>query len=1159
MALVLQDRVKETSSTSGTGTITLTGAYTGYRTFDSCVTSGSTVYYTIHNTTSPNDGEWEVGVGTFTSPASLSRDTVLSSSAGGTTKTAFTSASTLEVFITQPSEQALYTNQATGLVEVSGNGTNTIAFTNINASNVVMVSGTITTNASNATDITNKQYVDGLVASGVHFHEPVRVESPIDLDATYDNGTDGVGATLTNAGTQAALVIDGITLVVDDRVLIYEQADATENGVYVVTNIGSDSTNWILTRSDDTNTYGVDSPNSLSEGSTFFVQQGNTGAGETYTCNTVGTIIFGTTEITFAQISSAQIYSAGTGLNLANLTFSIANTTVVTGLYGDSATVPVIEVNPQGQLTSASNSAINVSNITVGTLSNDRTTASASNGANTIVLRDANGSFNANVVTATTVNATTGNFTNITANAVGLTDINASNITSGTISNDRTTGNTANSASTIVLRDASGSFAGNVITGQAFSGNAAGLSAINASNISSGTIDNARTTAASANGASTIVLRDSSGSFEANVVNAASLVGNAAAVTNINASNISSGTVGTGRLASGAATSSTFLRGDQTWAAAAQYDVATSSTGFFALPVGTTGQRPLTPAEGYIRTNTSLDVIEAYIDGVWRIVSAYRVPDAPTIGTATTTGATTATVSFTAPSSDGGDPITSYTAISTPGGVTGTLVQAGSGTITVSGLTTGTAYTFTVFATNRAGNSNNSAASNSITTWAIPGAPTIGTATATGGTTATVSYTAPANNGGQTITSYTAVSSPGGITGTLAQAGSGTITVSGLTSNTSYTFVVFATNSIGNSPNSGSSNSITTFTVPGAPTIGTASVVNATAATVSYTAPANNGGTAITSYTAISSPGGFTGTLSQAGSGTITVTGMGDGTSYTFVVRATNSVGNSANSAASNSITLPFAPYTVEYVVVAGGAGGGSAGGGGGAGGYISTSTTVTDGTGYSITVGGGGASGPNHSTDGSNGGTSSAFGTSCSGGGGGGSYQRAGISGGSGGGGGLDGGTNPAGSGTSGQGNSGGSGSGSPRRAGGGGGKNAAGTNNQSQPNGGAGLAWLNGSTYGGGGGGGAIQGAAGAGGAGGGGNGAAGDPSGNGSPGSANTGGGAGGSGGGGGNGGGSGGSGIVVLRYAGTTQKGSGGTVSISGGFTYHTFTSSGTFTG
>jgi hypothetical protein len=98
--------------------------------------------------------------------------------------------------------------------------------------------------------------------------------------------------------------------------------------------------------------------------------------------------------------------------------------------------------------------------------------------------------------------------------------------------------------------------------------------------------------------------------------------------------------------------------------------------------------------------------------------SAVTVPTAPTIGTATATGSTTATVSYTASSSNGGSTITSYTAISTPGSITGTLATSGSGTITVSGLSTGTSYTFKVYATNAVGNSPQSAASNSITTTA---------------------------------------------------------------------------------------------------------------------------------------------------------------------------------------------------------------------------------------------------------------------------------------------------------------------------------------------------------------------------------------------------------------------------------------------------------
>jgi len=192
---------------------------------------------------------------------------------------------------------------------------------------------TLTGDPTTALQAATKQYVDTLAASGIHFHDPVRVESPNtagNLNATYNNGASGVGATLTNAGAQTALVIDGVTLNTNDRVLIYNQTNQYENGVYTVTDTGSGSTNWVLTRATDADTYAPFSPNSLGQGDAFFVTSGNTGAGETYICNTVGTIIFGTTAITFAQVSSAQVYTAGTGLTLTGTQFSLTTPVVAT-------------------------------------------------------------------------------------------------------------------------------------------------------------------------------------------------------------------------------------------------------------------------------------------------------------------------------------------------------------------------------------------------------------------------------------------------------------------------------------------------------------------------------------------------------------------------------------------------------------------------------------------------------------------------------------------------------------------------------------------------------------------------------------------------------------------------------------------------------------
>ena len=145
-------------------------------------------------------------------------------------------------------------------------------------------------------------------------------------------------------------------------------------GVYTVTTVGDGSTPWVLSRATDANSYGLKDPNALGQGDAFFVTSGNTGAGETYVCNTAGVINFGTTPLTFAQVSSAQIYSAGTGLTLSGTQFSITNTGVAASSYGTASSVPTLAINAQGQVTSASNTAIaiNANQITSGAIQNSQ-------------------------------------------------------------------------------------------------------------------------------------------------------------------------------------------------------------------------------------------------------------------------------------------------------------------------------------------------------------------------------------------------------------------------------------------------------------------------------------------------------------------------------------------------------------------------------------------------------------------------------------------------------------------------------------------------------------------------------------------------------------------------------------------------------------------
>jgi large repetitive protein len=276
-------------------------------------------------------------------------------------------------------------------------------------------------------------------------------------------------------------------------------------------------------------------------------------------------------------------------------------------------------------------------------------------------------------------------------------------------------------------------------------------------------------------------------------------------------------------------------------------------------------------------------------------VTPAAAPGVPT-GVAASRSDGSLEVSWTAPSSDNGSPITGYTVTASPGGQICTTT--GAMACIVTGLTNGTIYTVTVHATNAVGDSAESTPSSSVTPATVPDAPT-GALASLGNASVSVSWTVPGSDGGTTIISYTATAAPGGATATCTV---GPCLVSGLTNGTSYTFTVYATNGVGDSAQSSPSASVTPATVPDAPTAVSAQREDSSA-TVSWTAPASDGGAAITSYSLTASPGGATATCTT---GPCVLPGLTNGTAYTVALRATNSVGDSAESAISN-VVIPAA------------------------------------------------------------------------------------------------------------------------------------------------------------------------------------------------------------------------------------------------------------
>lgn len=241
---------------------------------------------------------------------------------------------------------------------------------NTDITSIALTTGTISTAPASGTDIVNKDYADS-IASGINFHQAVRLATTAALPAyTYNNGTSGVGATIT-ANANGALTVDGVAAVAGNRVLVKNESGGNEayNGVYTVTQVGSGAAPFILTRATDFDSAGT-GVDQIDAGDFFLVTAGSTQANTSWVQQTPLPITVGTTGLTFIQFGAPITYSAGTGLTLTGTTFSITNTGLTASTYGSASAVPVIAFNAQGQATGVTNTAIAIaaSQITSGTL-----------------------------------------------------------------------------------------------------------------------------------------------------------------------------------------------------------------------------------------------------------------------------------------------------------------------------------------------------------------------------------------------------------------------------------------------------------------------------------------------------------------------------------------------------------------------------------------------------------------------------------------------------------------------------------------------------------------------------------------------------------------------------------------------------------------------